>query len=279
MNNLVKLICFALFPLLSTSCEIVNSIDYDIPQQPVKIVVTGFIGLNNKAEVHLGLTHHPLSLEEDTIVTAYVSLYKGDTFIENLTCNDESVYYSSDTLFPSEGEEYFVAVSSEEFQSVNSDLTEIPEAVTIDSVKYIENTEHELIIRIYFTDMPSDNYYAFKIIRSRNDTLADNDLNFRLIDPSTVFDDLLFNSRATSIERNVNLIYGINNNKLVFYNKIIIVLYSLSEECFSFFKDLYESDYTSGDMFMSPNRIYTNITNGYGVFAGYSADTLIINIL
>lgn len=278
MNNLVKLICFALFPLLFASCEIINSIDYDIPQQPAKIVVTGFIGLNNKAEVHLGLTHHPLSLEEDTNITAQVSLYKGDTFIENLTCNDESVYFSSDILSPSEGEEYFISVNSEGFQLVNSDLTKIPVAVKIDSAGYLENTEHELIIRTYFTDMPSENYYAIKIIRCRNDTLADNDINFRLIDPSTVFDDLLFSSRTTSIERNVSLIYGIINNKLVFYNKIIIILYSLSEECFSFFTDLYESDYTNGDMFMSPNRIYTNITNGYGVFAGYSADTLIINL-
>jgi len=279
MNNLAKIIFFTFSSLLFTACEIVNSIDYDIPQQPVKIVVTGFIGLNNKAEVHLGLTHHPLSLEEDTIIRAQVSLYKGDTFIENLTCNDESVYYSSNTLSPVEGEEYFLTVSSDGYQAVNSDLTEIPVEVEIDSVRYIENTEHELIIRIYFNDLPSDNYYAFKIIRSLNDTLADNDLIFRFIDPSTVFNDLFFNSRTTSIERKVSLISGIYNNKLIYYNKIILILYSLSEECFSFFKDLYESDYTSGDMFMSPNRIYTNITNGYGVFAGYSADTLIINIL
>jgi hypothetical protein len=60
----------------------------------------------------------------------------------------------------------------------------------------------------------------------------------------------------------------------LYYNHIDVVLYSINESGYRFFKDLDESDYTNGDMFTTATQVRSNIKNGYGIFAAYSTDTV-----
>jgi hypothetical protein len=260
------------------ACDITRTVDYAIPLSEKKIVITGFIGLDNRAEVFISTSQQPLSLDEDSIYEAEVSLFEDGVLIENLIRNNESIYVS-DGFNPKLGKTYEISTMIDGFPNAISELEIIPSPVKLDSVKYLLNMEQEVLIRLYFKDPPLKNYYAVKIIRSYNDTLvAKADVVYKIFNPSVVFNDKLFNSQIYTYERKLSLAAGRVNNKPLYYNHIDAILYSLTESGYTFFKDLDESDYTNGDMFTTSTQIRSNIINGYGIFAAYSTDTVKLNL-
>lgn len=276
-NNSIR---YILLPVLifMVSCDITKTVDYDIPEYQHKVVVTGFIGLDNKAEVFISTSHQPLSMEEDSIYEAEVTLYEDGTLVENLFRNSESIYVS-EGFIPKLGKAYEISTMIDGFHNAISELETIPFPVKLDSVKYLLNIEQEVLIRLYFKDPPVKNFYAVKFIRSYNDTLvAKADVVYKIFNPSVVFNDKLFNSQNHTYERKLSLAAGRVNNKPLYYNRVDVILFSITESGYNFFKDLDESDYTNGDMFTTSAQIRSNIINGYGIFAGYSTDTVKINL-
>lgn len=260
------------------ACDITRTVDYDIPLSENKIAITGFIGLDNKAEVFISTSHQPLSLDEDSIYEAEVSLFEDGVLIKNLTRNNESIYVS-DGFNPKLGKTYVISAVIDGFPDAISELEIIPSPVRLDSVRYLLNMEREVLISMYFKDPPLKNYYAVKIIRSYNDTLvAKADAVYKIFNPSVVFEDKLFNSQRYTYERKLSLAAGRFSNKSLYYNHIDVILYSITESGYRFFKDLDESDYTNGDMFTTATQIRSNIINGYGIFAAYSTDTVKLNL-
>jgi hypothetical protein len=88
-----------------------------------------------------------------------------------------------------------------------------------------------------------------------------------------IFDDQTFEGQNFELRLEVGDFYGerdSNTPKTVYY----VVLLNLSKEYFQFLKSLYIQQYNSGDPFSEPSPIYSNIENGYGVFAGYSAQRI-----
>jgi hypothetical protein len=278
MSNYSIKYILILILLFIVSCDITKTVDYDIPPSENKIAITGFVGLDNRAEVFISTSHQPLSLEEDSIYEAEVSLFEDGVLIQNLTRNNESIYVS-DGFSPELGKTYSISAVIEGFPDVVSELEIIPSPVKLDSVRYLLNIDREVLISMYFKDPPLKNYYAVKIIRSYNDTLvAKADVVYKIFNPSVVFEDKLFNSQRYTYERKLNLAAGRFNNKSLYYNHIDVILYSITESGYKFFKDLDESDYTNGDMFTTATQIRSNIINGYGIFAAYSTDTVKLNL-
>lgn len=276
-NHSIKYILL-LIPIFIVACDITKTVDYDIPLSENKIVITGFIGLDNRAEVFISTSHQPLSLDEDSIYEAEVSLFKDGVLVENLTRNNESIYVS-EGFTPNLGKTYSISAVIDGFPDAVSELEIIPSPVKLDSVRYLLNMEREVLISMYFKDPTLKNYYAVKIIRSYNDTLvAKTDVVYKVFNPSVVFNDKLFNSQVYTYERKLSLAAGRFNNKSLYYNHIDAILYSITESGYKFFKDLDESDYTNGDMFTTATQIRSNIINGYGIFAAYSTDTVKLNL-
>lgn len=272
LKILVFLIVFSLI-----SCDITKTVDYDIDYSTDKLAVTGFIGSEYRAEVFVSTSHHPLEDENDTLNAAEVLLFEEGKYVTNLTKNKESIYIT-EGFIPQKGRVYSLKVNVSGYPEVYSEPEFVPNPVRIDSVNYFINLENELYLSSYFIDPPGQNYYFLKIIRSYNDTLVDKtDARTRLFNTG-VFSDKLFQSQMYNYERTVSLEAGRYNGENIHYNRIYIVLYSISESGYKFFKSLNEFDYTHGDMFTAPAEIYSNINYGYGIFAAYSTDTMKIKL-
>ena len=267
-----------LISIFLVACDITKTVDYDVPLSINKIVITGFIGHDQGAEAFISTSHQPLSLDEDSIYDAGVSLFEDGVLVENLTRNNESIYVS-DGFVPKSGKTYSIKAKIDGFIAAESEPELIPSAVRLDSVRYLLNMDDEVLIRLYFNDPPLKNYYAVKIVRSFNDTiLAKSDVVYRIFNPSVVFSDKLFSSQGYSYERKLSLAAGRVNNKPLYYNHIDVILFSITEAGYEFFKDVDEFDYTNGDMFTTAIQIRSNIINGYGIFAAYSTDTIKLNL-
>lgn len=276
-GNSIKYILFLLFIFL-VGCDITKTVDYDFPDYLNKIAVTGFIGLGSRAEVYISTSHPPLSLDKDSIFDAEVTLFEDGTFVGNLISESESIYITKG-FTPKLDKDYSIKVKIAGFPEAMSELEIIPSPVQIDSVVCFKNIEKEILLNIYFNDPSIKNYYAIKFIRSYNDTLvSETDTKYKIFNPTIVFDDKFFNSKSYAYERKLSLNAGRYNNKSLFYNHIDIILFSLSKSGYQFFSSMDESDLTNADMFTSPTELYSNIVNGFGIFATYSTDTLKINL-
>lgn len=276
-NNSIRYVLLLML-ISMVSCDITKTLDYFIPEYPQKVVIAGFIGLDTKAEVFVNTSHQPLSLEEDSIYEAEVSLFEDGVLVKNLIRNNESIYVS-EGFIPKLGKAYEISTFIDGFPNAISELEAIPFPVKVDSVNYLLNMEQEVLIRLYFKDPPIKNFYAVKFIRSYNDTLvAKSDVVYKIFNPSVVFNDKLFNSQNHTYERKLSFAAGRVNNKPLYYNHIDVILFSITESGYNFFKDLDESDYTNGDMFTTSTQIRSNIINGYGIFVGYSTDTVKLNL-
>lgn len=277
-GNLMKYFFILLLLIFSVACEITSTIEYEFPDYQKRIAATGFIGLGNRAEVYVSTSHLPLSLEKDTIYDTKVSLFEDGKFIRNLIMEDEFVYVTNDFL-PEVDKAYSIKVYIEGLPEAISHSEIIPPPVKIDSVICFKNIEKEILIKTYFRDPAIKNYYAIKFIRSYNDTLVSKtDKRYSVFNPGVVFDDKLFNSQNYTYEIKLNQNAGRFNNKPLYYNKLEVILFSLSESGYKFFNSLDEMDITNEDMFTSPTMIQSNILNGYGIFSSYSTDTLKINL-
>ena len=192
--------------------------------------------------------------------------------------DNESIYFTKG-FTPKLDKAYSIKVNIDGFPEAMSEPEMISPPVKIDSAIYFKNIENEILLDVYFNDPSIKNYYAIKFIRSYNDTLiSKTDTEYSIFYPTIVFDDKLFNSQSYAYERKLSLNAGRFNNKPLYYNRLDVILFSLSKAGYQFFSSMDESDLTNGDMFASPTVIQSNIINGFGVFAPYSTDTLKINL-
>lgn len=267
---------FAFILFFLTACDITKTIDYDIDYSPDKIVITGFIGSGNRAEVYISTSHQPLSQATDSVFDAEVSLFEDGEYVGNLT--GTGPLFVTEAFTPKPGKSYSVKASMNGYPDAFSEPEIIPSPVQLDSVKYILNSEREIYLSTYFKDPLGKNYYDLKYILSYNDTLFNKDrLQTPLIN-TTVFDDKLFENTEFRHERQLSLSAGRYNNKNIQFNTIYVVLFSVTQSGYKYYKSLNEADYTNGDMYTIPSVIHSNINEGYGVFAAYSTDTIKIKL-
>ncbi len=262
-----------------TGCEISKTIDYDVTSPPDKLVITGFIGLDNRAEAYISISNPPLSTDEKVIRQVEVALYEDGNICDNKTLTDDPLYLSSAGFKPGAGKTYSISARADGYPEAVSEVESFPTRVAIDSVNYYFSPQDDILIQVFFTDPSDENFYAVKIIKNYNDTLVcDTDTTYSLFVLSSAFSDKLFNSGIGQYETRQNLVAGRYENKTFYYNKADIVLFTISKPGYNFCRSLDEADYTNGDMFTAPTIIESNIKNGYGIFMAYATDTIQINL-
>ncbi len=287
---------FVLFTglLLLNGCE--KEIDINIPEKDKKIVLNGLINTDSLFSVNVSKSLNILDVEDVKYLdNATVSIYENGNFIEELNYISGGNYKSS-FFVSSEGKTYKVKVDVPEMQSASAE-TFIPEAsisdLTIDTITTIYEEEFYsykgLKCNIGFNDLSNEeNYYWFCITGKRAHyewdsvnheeiiTYEQGNIYFNSNDPvieswvsggyGFIFSDKLFN--GSNIDFNIYLekymLYDLDTNVLHFN------VNSISEDFY-----LYAATYNShmeaqNDPFTEPVQVYSNIENGYGIFAGYS---------
>jgi len=302
MKQSKTLLLLVAFLVGCTSCT--KIIEIDLPPHESKMVVNSLFTDGQRIRVHLSKTASAFEYSTPTIENGLVRLFCNDEEIETLIFNNG--YYFSN-INAEQGEKYSLIVSAPEMESVSSEDI-IPEKTLIesyvhrDSVMMDDNNFPVMQLELGFTDKPGPDYYELSIIA---EYYVDIDLRRQNVgfkystDPvlvstglldyyseSIVFTDELFDGEQTSIKAN----YWIQTGEMPLigegpeYGYILFVsLRSISESYYNFIRKQIIYQYSlESNIFTGlpdPVHMYSNITGGYGIFAGYSSDNKTINVV
>lgn len=302
MNRPVKIPLYAVLLIGCTFCT--KIIEIDVPSHEPVLVVNSLFTDGQRIRVHLSKTASAFDYSTPTVENGLVRLFCNDEEIDTLIFNNG--YYYSDVV-ALRNEKYSLFVSAPEMDDVSSEDS-IPEKTMIesyvhrDSIMMDDNNHPVMQLELGFTDKPGPDYYELSIIA---EYYVDIDLRRQNVgfkystDPvlvstglldyyseSIVFTDELFDGEQTSIKAN----YWIQTGEMPLigegpeYGYILFVsLRSISESYYNYIRKQIIYQYSlESNIFTGlpdPVHMYSNITGGYGIFAGYSSDNKTINVV
>lgn len=274
------------------SCETVVNID--IPLEKPKLVVNSLFTPDSVWQVKVSLNRHILTdlpffpAVEDAKVGIYDSK---DHLISTLAHKGVGVY-RADTSPSPEGS-YTLKVETVTNPNTFA-ISQIPLVVPITSVKVVSDTSNfpfmneEIVMKVNFVDPTKKNYYLLKVLqegyyidyRTKDTVNFRSEINFTPVDPAyendydsrtgMLFNDNLFNGKNYGFLMKINPSILMPNNKNS-ATRVDVILFSVSEAYYQYFTSKNLQDYTRGDPFAQPVQVFTNVENGLGIFAGYSA--------
>lgn len=269
---------FILIGLLATmSCR--KLVQSEFPYFPPKPVVNSILIADSLIKIHVSMASKLDTNELQGINNAQVLLYVNDTFKEQLTCADSGIYLSSITAVPLSKYECKVIVAGYDTTSASCAL---PARARVFNPVYIavvgKDQEGNRYPGLKFSFSNENNkllYYEAKIIgnSSYNDlAYYENQTDPVLINegyPRVLFSNELIQDTVYRIK--ANLFTDTYDN-----SSLIIEFRSVSFEYYRFLRQKYLynqgrfPDFEQGSY--QGYQLYSNVKNGYGIFAGYSAD-------
>jgi hypothetical protein len=279
-------------------------IEIDFPEHEPKLVVNSLFTDGQRIRVHLSKTASAFDYSTPTVENGLVRLFCNDEEIDTLIFNNG--YYYSDVV-ALRNEKYSLFVSVPDMESVSSEDI-IPEKTLIesyvhrDSIMMDDNNHPVMQLELEFTDKPEPDFYELSVIAdyyvagfnyrhsvgfkySTDPVLVSTGL-LDYYAESIVFTDELFDGEQTSIKAN----YWIQTGEMPLigegpeYGYILFVsLRSISESYYNYIRKQIIYQYSlESNIFTGlpdPVHMYSNITGGYGIFAGYSSDNKTINVV
>ena len=238
------------------------------------------------------------------INNADVSIFKNDELVGKLRrdFDTEGVYGTNDNIIPEEGATYKISVEADGLPVVNAE-DRVPPAVRIRALeipvieKQInENKETEVNFKVdvVISDPANKaNYYHLSFYQFIYDYVLLGRDTIRLPFPTIVsptivqsnvndpfrthpegggmITDELFNGEIKTLSFNGNVTY---NKERKIPGELVVELRTVTSNYYHFFDSLQRQSQSSGNFnitaFDDPTSVFTNIENGFGVFAGYS---------
>ena len=307
-------ILFSLFLLVST-CE--KEVKLNIAEVDSKLAILCDFSPDEPFVLELSKSKsiNSTSLGSNFIDNADVQLCVNNQVIETIsrlnTSTDGNSKYKSSVALPQIKQVYTLKVEVDGLEPITA-TSSIPEAVEISHSNigeinsFItddnETVRYEVRVGVQLEDPANEtNYYQIsfyqevvssqpsvqeneiKIIPNEGYSLIDSDLtnNFNLIDGGVLFKDLTFNGTTKEFVFQPLFYYKPQDLNTVTTStpvNIIIELRSVSEEYYKYYTSVYRQSSQDNTPFSNPSVIYSNIKNGYGIFAGYSKNTVKIPI-
>lgn len=292
MKNIVQtLIVFFAGVILFTSCETV--IDMKLPEQPPKMVINSFFTPDSIMMLHLSKSQFVLKNQElKPITDGNISLFENGKFIGKFTHINKGFYYLPG-FFPKENTQYTLNAESSGLKSVEANEI-IPPKPVINRIElsssFFEGINYKDFI-IYIQDNANEeNYYMVNLIGKRYDYVYDS-LTYDIIDSVEIYEQVNFNSQDLVFEEQVASSQAIISDK-IFNGSIYPLRLSVNEYNFDEYSNMgyfeitiqlkqiskayaqYVLTYSKNrysDPFSQPVQVYSNVTNGFGIFAGYSS--------
>lgn len=299
------ILCF-LSLFLFCACQKEN---VEIPDTGRKVVINGLITTDSLINVRISnsyyftdpLMHSAIFPEFDN---ADVRFYKNNIYLDSLYYSNpgneyREIYYKSNywskDAFPLPGNEYIIKVKKPGFPDATATTT-IPRLVKIERIdtSRINGLGFNFIMncRIEFTDPSAEkNYYLFNIITIRMDPWGRGYLAFDCQDPvieeelssasgnlkyGYAFSDKLIDGKKYSLNVSFKGYYYYNypNNPFprtsyIYYLRLI----SITEDYFKFIQTLNLFNASYMNPLVEPVMVHSNVTGGYGIFAGAAVST------
>ena len=278
--------------LLLTGCNKV--IEIDIPEHKQKAVVSCLFHKDSTFKMYISKSVGVPDDLSGPVENAFVKLYKNGVLSDTLFFNG-NLYQSHITAQPNTSYAFNAVV--ENLEPVHAKDT-VPDApvlgscstedmqVTIDEMIYNQLAKieiidphgiknyYELFLLAQYTDTIFGSGDCTERIGAYSDNPVFNENNFRSID-SFVFDDKLFDGETVILPVNYTSPSIDNNGTMVYFDyTLTVVLRSISKAYYDYLIRL-DNHLTAQwsdiwDGVSVPVQMYSNIENGYGIFAGYN---------
>ncbi len=287
-KNKISLVLI-LFVIIVSSC--IKEIDVNLEDSYRKIVVNSMFSADSILTVNISKSLNVLDNADVIFIkNAVVKIYENDEYVETLVYQANG-NYTTVSFVPVYGKNYKLTVSAPDLDDVES-TNQLPTPVAISGIDtmLINKEGKELIKCIISIDDPANvqNYYYLQVFSNKQDydyfydmesSIQNSALYIDSDDPvieewvnwdqGAIFSDNIFN--GTNYKLNIE----INKWDVTSYDSTATILYyhlnSISYEYYLYTLSLAKYQRTNGDPFAEPVRVYSNITNGLGIFAGYSS--------
>jgi hypothetical protein len=283
MWHFLKTLIF--FVLISTLPSCKKVIDIELPATDPKIVVNSFFTENSRIKVHLSKSIGILENIIPECTDATVILRENNIIIDTLYC--QSGYYYSHILAEI-NKNYALEIVTPGMgpvfcEDLIPEKTLLQSYVCTDSVLIDEDGFIINELKLDFEDSSGPSFYevelSAKYVIDNNGTsiwfMKNSDpiiTSTGLLDynPKTlIFADKMFNGKHCSVKIYFATQAYADYNLKITFRSVSESYYKYKERQFAYLFSL-ENDIFSG--MSEPINLYSNITGGYGIFAGFSSD-------
>lgn len=296
MNAFYSFSLFLILSLFLGSC--IKEVDFNSDIVEKKIVVNALCEINAPMTVYLERTVTLDNLEDTAI---FISSGASITVTNNNTGQVVTVTtpsFDNCYVFPfytAPNTSYTIVVEHPDYKTVSSTMTtgNNVNLISVDTASIYNNNYPMFEGTLHFQDPPEKNYYMVRVHTFMNDSnyftsstygistdpSIDNSLNIDLFGTPQgqeyyVFTDDLFNGEMKALElKSANPYTYASSNSTV---QVTYDLITLNEDSYKYYKSLLVQ-YYSDPTFSEPAKLYTNILNGYGIFAPYYKETKIFH--
>jgi len=295
--NFKPILLFAVI-ITAISCEKIIPFTSDITES--KLVVNSLFDNTQRWNIHVSKSLSVIDNAELTgVENASVIISDSIGNIIETLLHDSGGFYTGG-IIPQTNNTYRIDVSANNFTSVYA-LETLPNNIPILSVDTSSiiniNNEKELQFDINFSD-PSEetNYYILGVdvgfwefydlgagfldssfiemtipLYSNDQSSNDNETNNK--DGTILFEDLLFNGQNKNLSV-YSYIEDISwSASPITFDYIHVNLFNISEATYLYKRSYSIHQNTSGNPFAQAVQVYSNITNGFGIFGGAQIDT------
>ncbi len=292
---------FIIIVIITAFCSCEQEVPIDINEIEPVLVVNSLFTDNKEFIVTVEKSCFMYDTNSTFLNNAVVKLYENEVFIKQLQLLDSGKYTASDFI-PQVNKKYTVYVDCDGFNSVNAS-SKLPEKFTDTEYKIItdgytnEYGEMFNLLKLKVNSNTSDNYYMLEMCY---DSVYSQEFNFetQLMEfkyrnyPIVIYSDNIFLISENQILDNNSGRYQIifsdktflNTNfefELYFQNlwfdtdtiEIKTIVTAISFEMYSFLKKrdaIWSSQNSSMFGTEDFSQWYTNVENGFGIFAGYN---------
>jgi hypothetical protein len=287
MINILKFaILISLFTLVSCQKEI----EYNGPGKDPRLVLNGAV--ENDSIFRLSLEKTVFFLSNESSDAKYINA--GATInVTNLTTNQSYSLNQSNAgnfyEFPflvSPDTKYKVSVTHPDYPTIESEMTTTSkvEIISVDTSTIVKDQQNFLKARIKWNDPSTENYYMIRV-KSKyssaneyyeypyyllsNDVSIDNSQNTDINGSVYSVTDLMFNDKLfNGNEKTLEVLFNYNQPYIDPLNPATVVndlyLITMNKETYQYYVSMKKN--ISMDFFSEPVKVFTNITNGFGIF-------------
>ncbi|MBN2890344.1 MAG: DUF4249 domain-containing protein [Bacteroidales bacterium] len=286
----MRVIIFLSLILLFLSCT--KQIEITQKFHDPKYVVNCLFSNDNIFEINLTKSIQINDTNTYVVKNAEIELFENGVFVENLFWNDSSKKYNS-TIFPTSNKIYTIVVTTDDNIVLTATDT-LPSRVEITELSYNQfayiNDEADLMSEntLYFnTNLQAINFYQIMMffdienfpfnwenLKSR-DSIILKEQTFTYSTKYLIFSDKIFYQNPSSISFSFKYSDFSPLNYIIQFKRISYS-YFMFKKMLRLHIDNQNSDIWDG--VSDPVQMYSNIENGYGIFAGYTIDTIHLNL-
>ncbi len=289
--------------LFLTFYSCVKQVDYPYISKSRNITLNGFC-TNDSLTMSVIVVKNPFEIENYKTPITNINLYQKNKVFSFMTHGSSTVYKNK---FESDSLHIVCITDSNEILKASTYLPKKPPISTLnrkDSSLKIPEGINDVVLEMGFDDDPDQkNYYEFysisRFFNYRNNLSAEfqdaNIINGTLTQKKAnlisgqnfvLFSDSALNGKTINLVFNGFLFITKSNSNVELINdsfQVTAVLRNASKEYYDYKKSLARYKLNNNqDLFSGPSvpaQLYSNVKNGYGVFAGYSSSYKTITVI